>query len=261
MTMRKFIPAIWVMLAMAFFSLLVWAVTPNPTGGAATFSVRTNTSVLAQITTAPTAVDSVFICYIKKGTTDTSFVSQIDSVTSTKLVTNLQPGLNAYFFLLIRQGAGGKTALSSKTDLTLYGPEIEQTPNTNALELTEKLVRAVSWRPASVLETFVLNGTAAQDSSGHYKKWKRNSLIVKATQGGDSVKVMVYTFYGYRDMTQTGATVGFVSSGDSLNVNKQGTFLMRLSGSDATAMYFKFQAYSGNGKNDSLSVYLDRKRN
>ncbi|MDO8716410.1 MAG: hypothetical protein Q7J73_06335 [Dehalococcoidales bacterium] len=234
----------------------------TPTGGTITVTARTNTTALVQISTHPTAVDSVFICYIRvTGAADTIFVALTDTVVTSKLVSGLPPGLNANFFLLTRQGAGGPSAISNKETETIYGPEIEATPNTNLMELVEQLVRAVSWRMTSILNTFTLSGTAASDSTGHYKKWKRNTVIINARQAGDSVKVMMYTFYGYRDMTQAGATVGFVSSGDSLNINAPGTHALRLSGYDAPAMYFKFQSYSGNGKDDSLTVYLDRKRN
>lgn len=249
------------MAILVFLPVISWAAAP--TGGVITTTVRTNTTVLVQVTTAPTAVDSVFICRIKIGGTDTIYIAQIDSVTKAKVISSEPPGLNAAYFLRVNQGtkAAGKTAISDKDTVTVFGPEIEAMPATNANRLIEKVIRAVSWRPTTVTETFTVNGATGADSSGHYNAWKSNGIVVVATQAGDSVKTMLYTFYGHRDMTQTGETAGFVSSQDSLNISSIGTFGKTLTLNLATSvMYFKLQGYAGNGKNSAIEIYLTRDR-
>lgn len=243
------------------FPILAWGTTPPPTGGVITTIVRTNTTVMVQVTTAPTAVDSVFICTMVAGSSDTSFVAQIDSVTKAKLVTGQSPGVARIFFLLSRQGAGGKTAISDKDTVTVYGPEIEATPKTNALSLIEQMIRAVSWRPNSVLTTFTVNGATGADSTGEYYLWKNNAFVFKSSQAGDSVKVMAYFAYGYRDMTQAGATFGFAAYTDSLNITGPGVFRKMLTTSTVFGvMYVKFQGYAGNGKNAAIEAYAIRDR-
>lgn len=243
--------------------VVAWAAAfaADPDGGAITATVRTNTTAMIQITTAPDAVDSVFICHIAEGSTDTTFDALIDTVTTAKLITGLRPASVNYWFLLTRQGAGGPTALSDIDTLTQYGPEIELIPTTLALTATEKMVRAVSWRPDTIYETFTVNGTSGVDSTGHYRAWKNNSLTVKATQAGDSVKVMAYVFYGNRTMTQTGETFGFTSSADSLNISSEGVFGKTLQlNLAAPVLYVRFNGYAGNGKNTAIEVYLNRDR-
>lgn len=243
--------------------VVAWAAAfaADPDGGAITATVRTNTTAMIQITTAPDAVDSVFVCHIAEGSTDTTFDALIDTVTTSKLITGLRPASVNYWFLLTRQGAGGPTALSDIDTLTQYGPEIELIPTTLALTATEKMVRAVSWRPDTIYETFTVNGTSGVDSTGHYRAWKNNSLTVKATQAGDSVKVMAYIAYGHREMTQTGATFGFAAYEDSLNISSVGTFRKTLTANLAAGtMYIKFQGYTGNGKNAAIEVQLIRDR-
>ncbi len=243
---------------------LVWAVISwagAPTGGVIMTTVRTNQTILVQPTTAPTAVDSVFICYFAGASTDTTFAALIDTVTTAKLLTGLNPAKQYIVFLLSRQGAGAATALSDKDTVIVYGPEIEQNPNSVLMHSSEQIIRALSWRPTSVLTTFTINGASDADSSGQYIPYKSNSLIVKATQAGDSVNVTLYTFYGQRTMTQTGATVGFTSSQDSLNITAPGTFGKTLTlNLAAPVMYFKLQAYTGNGKNTAIEIYLTRDR-
>lgn len=258
--MRRFCFAtsiMWVII-LAFVNA-AWSAAP--TGGVITTNVRTNTDVLVQVTTAPTAVDSVFVCYIKIGGADTVFTAQIDSVTKAKVVTSQPPGLNAAYFLLVRQGAGGKTAISNKDTMIVYGPEIEAAPNTNAMRLNEKMVRAVSWRPLSILTTFTVNGSTGSDSTGHYNLWKNNAFVFSATQAGDSVKAMAYFAFGYREMSQAGATFGFSAYSDSVNITGPGIFRKTITTSTAFGvMYIKFAGYVGNGKNAAIEVYAIRDR-
>jgi hypothetical protein len=253
--MKKYI------LALAIFALAFPAYAADPDGGEITTTAISNTSILVQITTAPSAVDSVFVCYFRGAETDTTFAAQIDTVTTNKSLNNLDPSVTYTVFLLVRQGAGGPSDISDKDEVTTYGPEIESNPNRTELNHVERVIRATSWRPGSVLETFTLSGSAASDSSGQYLPWKHNSIIVKATQAGDSVKAMLYTWYGRREMTQKGTDTGFASSVDSLNITGQGIFAKTLQSElAAPAMYFKLQTYTGNGKNAAFELYLSRER-
>ena len=203
----------------------------DPDGGKITSSVLTNTSVRIAITSHPDAVDSVFVCRIAIGGTDTIFVAQIDTVTTTSTITGEPPGLNAAYFLLVRQGAGGPSAISDKDTLQIYGPEIERDPSAREFHIAEKMIRAVSWRPYNVLDEFTVNGATSEDSSGVYSLWKNNSFVFTATQDGDSVKAMVYFSFGHRNMTQKGTTIGFTAYTDSLNITSGGTFRKTLTAS------------------------------
>ena len=236
-----------------------WAA--NPSGGVITTTVRTNTTALIRVTTAPTAVDSVHICYISGS--DTLYAAKIDTTTTNKVISGFSPGTTKTFFLLVNQGtrAAGKAAISDKDTVTFYSPGIEATPNTNISQLTEQMIRAVSWRPTSVLTAFTVNGPTGADSTGHYNLWKNNAFVFKASQAGDSVKVMAYFAYGYRDMTQTGDTFGFTAYADSININAPGIFRKMLTTSTLFGMmYIKFDGWSGNGKNAAIEVYSIRDR-
>jgi hypothetical protein len=234
-------------------------------GGTITTSVVTNTQVLIKITTNPSSttggIDTVYVCHIKIGGTDTTFAAIIDSVIVTKLITGMSPNYQAAWFLLVRDTTG-KTAISDKDTVTVYSPEKESGQFDTKMFGTEQVITATSWRPYSLTSAFTINGSAGADSSAHYTPWKNNSLIVSSSQAGDSVKVMLYTWYGYRDMSsQTGATVGFASSKDSLNISGEGVFAKTLTPNMAApVMYFKLQGYAGNGKNSSLQIYLTRDR-
>jgi hypothetical protein len=233
----------------------------NPTGGAISATPHTNTAVRIAITTAPTAVDSVFICKFDAGSADTTFVSLVDSTAATYIISGQSPNSTAYWFLLTRQGAGEKTALSAKDTVTTYGPEIEATPGASALHLVEKMIRAVSWRPSTVYTTFTINGPTGADSTGHYRPWKAHGITVKASQAGDSVNVMAYIAYGKRDMKQTGETFGFAAYSDSLNITGPGVFRKTLTANVASeTMYIKFAGYNDNGKNAAIEIEYVRDR-
>jgi len=249
------------LIAVLFATAALIAHAADPYGGRIAATLVSNTSTKVTITTRPAAVDSVFVCRVVSGTSDTLFVAQIDTTTSSVTVTGLNPGETNYWFLLTRQGAGGPTALSDIDTLTQYGPEIEAYPNATALHLVESMIRAVSWRPSNILTTFTVNGATGADSTGHYRPWNNHSITVKASQAGDSVKVMAYIAYGKRLMTQTGATFGFGAYTDSLNIYDAGTFTKTLTANTAfETMYIKFAGYTGNGKNTAIEVEYVRDR-
>lgn len=243
------------------------AMAANPSAGAISVTVLTNQTLTVAITTAPAAVDSVFLCRFIGSATDTLFVAEVDTTDTSVSVTDEVPGRTSTYFLVAR--GSGKTALSAKSTITMYGPETEYIPATKndrdamarTLFLTEKVIRAVSWRPSTVLETFKLDGAAATDSSGHYTPWKNNSIVAIATQAGDSVATMLYVHYGYRVMTQTGATKGFSAAVDSLNITGPGTFTKTLTANTALpTMYFTFGSYAGNGHDAEVELFLTRER-
>jgi len=243
-----------------FLTLFCYKVYAALDGGAITTTVRSNTQVLIQITTLPTGgVDSVYVCRMTYGGSDTSFVATIDSVTTNKMITGQSPNLHAIYFLKVCGNAG--YTISDKDTVTVYPPEIGETVNSATESYVERVIRAISWRPISVLNTFTLDGSAATDSSAVYEPWKTNSVIITATQAGDSVKTIFYVHYGYRVMTQTGEWVGFCAKSESLNVSSAGTWGMTLLQSlNAPSMYYSFGSYEGNGKNASLRVDLKRDR-
>lgn len=238
-----------------------------PTGGAISITQMSNTAYTITIDTAPANIDTLYRCTLAGS--DTTFAATLSDTTATSVaVTGVDPLTAITTFLLVR-GEDGKTAISDKETFTMYGPEIEYYPiNRNDqlaydrnLHLTEQVIRAVSWRPNSLLSTFTLDGTTGADSSAVYTPWKNNAIVVHATQDGDSVKVKLYTYYGYRTMTQTGATVGYVSSVDSLDINATGVFFKTLTPNIAApAMYYTLKAYADNGKDTEIQIYLTRDR-
>ena len=221
--------------------------------------VRTNATVLIKTTTLPTECDTVYVCYIPIGSTDTTFVAS-DSTYAIELLSGLTPSLYAAFFKVVRDE--GKTAVSAKDTVRVYSPERESGAADRELNYTERVIRALSWRPTSVIETLTVDGMVGADSSGHYEPWNHNSITVEATQAGDSVKVMLYTWYGHRDMKiQKGITTGFVPSADSLNITGPGIFGKTLTlNMAAPVMYFKLQSYVANGQNTAINIWLTRDR-
>lgn len=241
-------------------ALFAGIVSGAPTGGVITTTVRTNTTALVQVTTAPTAVDSVFICYFAGSSTDTTFAATADSTTTNQLLSSLNPGKRYIVFLLVRQGAGELTALSDKDTITVYPPEIETAPASNVLASISKLFTATSWKPTALTESFTLNGTSAVDSTGVIELFKNTSFLVKTSQAGDSTKVMGYIHYGYRQTTQTGSWVEYALK-DSVNVSAPGGTLKVLSGHPPGAQcYIRWNSYAGNGKNTALEAYAIRER-
>lgn len=243
---------------------VVWAAAP--TGGAISITQDTNIAYTISIDTAPANIDTLYRCTLSGS--DTTFVAISDTTAESVEVTGISPGTAITTFLLVR-GEDGKTAISDKETFTMYGPETEYIPATKndrdamtrTLFLIEKVIRAVSWRPSTVLETFTLDGAAATDSSGHYTPWENNSLVAVATQAGDSVATMLYVHYGYRVMTQTGATKGFAAAVDSLNITGPGTFTKTLTANIALpTMYFTFGSYAGNGHDAEIELFLTRER-
>lgn len=232
-------------------------------GGVITTTARTNTTVLVQITTHPSGgvvADSVNICKLLIGGTDTTFITTCDTLTTAKVLTSQIPAQQAIYFLLVR-GVAGLTAISDKDTVTVYGPEIESDATDNEVAYNEKMIRATSWRPTSVLETFTINGSTGKDSTAIYTPWDYNAVTVDASQAGDSVKVMLYVCYGSRTMTQIGATQGFTAAAESLNVSTEGIFGKTFTSHVAApSMYFRLNGYAGNGKNTSVVIWLNRRR-
>ena len=235
-------------------SLTTYIANAAQTAGVITAQANTNQSALIRFTTAPTLCDSVYYCY-----DDTTFAALGDSTMGAKVITGLSPGVDYTFYAVTRNS--GATVVSNKDTVTVYGPEIEEAPNTGVMSKNEKIVRAVSWRPVTVLETFTVNGASGADSSGVYNLWDENSLVLNFTQGGDSVNVMLYTWYGSREMTQTGETHGFVATQDSLNIDAPGTYGISLTpDTGAQCAYWAFGAYGDNGKNTAVEAWLNRRK-
>jgi len=224
---------------------------------------RTNTKVLIKITTLPTAdvsIDSTDVCYFLLGATDTLFASSITSTTKNKVLTGFTPGKAYAFFVRVRDDTL-YTAISNIDTVTMYYPEIEATPDTKELFLTDLVATATSWRPDEVTTTFTFTDSSGEDSTCIFIPWENNSISVVASQAGDSVNVTLYTRYGYREMTQKGTLYGATLSGDSLNITSPGFFHKTLTANTAyPSMYFYMKSYNPNGKNASLTLYLNRRR-
>lgn len=228
-------------------------------GGAITTEVRTNTSVLIKVTTKASTLDSLYICRMYSGSSDTAFLALIDSTLVNKLLGSQEPGRQSIFFLLARD-ANGRTAISDKDTVTFYGSEIESSPTTKDLYKMERVISATSWRPADTTYTFTISGET-DDSTGVYIPWKDNSIFVTASQPNDSAKAMLYVVYGNREMTQKGSTYGYIVAKDSLNITGAGNFIKTLTASTAyPSMYFRLEGYKGNGKATTVSIYLTRSR-
>jgi len=224
------------------------------TAGAFDLTALTNQSAHIFITTAPTEVDSVYVCYA-----DTTFAALGDSATTSYVITGLSPGVAYDFFLVTRDE--GDTKVSASQEVTIYGPEIEVNPTTLNMVDKQPLIQALSWRPATILDSLVVDGASGADSSMVFIPYKTNSVVLNVTSAGDSVNVMGYLWYGERTMTQKGATVGYQVSPDSLNITKAGKFGWTFTRDvGAPAAYLKFEAYGDNGQNTTIDATLNRDR-
>jgi len=229
-------------------------------GGTIVTTVVNNTNVLVQMTTKASTADSVYICRMYPGSSDTTFLALIDTTIVNRLMSSQVPGRQSIYFVLARDGAG-HTAISDKDTVTVYSPEIGEETSSNIMRKVEKVITATSWRPYNPTESFTLSGSAAKDSSGVYEPWKNNTLVAVASQAGDSVKAIVYITYGYREMTQLGNWIGFTVPLDSLAITSSGVFKKSFTVNLAyPSMYFTFGSYAGNGKNSSIALYLTRDR-
>lgn len=236
-----------------------------PTGGAISITQDSNTAYTIAIDTAPANIDTLYRCTLSGS--DTTFVTLADTTATSVSVTGIDP-LTSIITFLLNRGEDGKTAISDKETFTMYGPEIEYYPSTRNdqaaydrdLQLTEQVIRAVSWRPDTLLDTFTIADAAGRDSTAVYTPWKNSAIIAKAT--GDSVKVILRTWHGYREMTQTGDTEGFaVSDADTLDLNEAGTFVKTLTANTAfPSMYWTLEGYTDNGHATEVQLWLSRER-
>jgi hypothetical protein len=239
-----------------------------PTGGAISITQDSNTAYTITIDTAPANIDTLYHCTLSGS--DTTFVTILSDTTATSEieVTGLSP-LDSIIAFLLTRGEDGKTAISDKESFTMYGPEIEYYPSSRNdreaydrdMQMVEQVIRGVSWRPDTLLDTFTI-ADDGRDSTAVYTPWKHNSLVAVAT--GDSVKVILRTWYGYRDMTQTGDTYGFAVStaeADTLDLTAAGTFTKTLTENTAyPCMYWTLEGYTDNGHATEVQLWLSRER-
>ncbi|HDY88894.1 MAG TPA: hypothetical protein ENH82_12380 [bacterium] len=250
--MKKYV---CILLLLLINPVLVYAAT---TAGVINTIVTSNTKALVQITTLASDVDSVYIGRLVVGVSDTVF-TVVDSTATSLFVSGLNPWTQHEFIMIARKA--GVTALSDPDTVRIYAPEIELFPNSTALNRTERVITATSWRPTDIISYLTVDGTNAGDSSAVYRTWNRNALTVVATQDGDSVATMIYVHYGYREPTQKGDWIGFPAASESLNVTSIGSFGKTFTaGVTSPSMYLTTGGYAGNGKNGTLSIYITRDR-
>jgi len=258
--MKKYIIPVMISMFIFAHSIKVYAAV---NAGEATIAVRTNTKIFVKITTHPSDVtaDSVYVCRIVSGSTDTSFVAQTDTLANNLWVTGQVPGQTSDYFLLARKG--GASDISEKTTLTLYPPEYETVPESNVQRDITKLWTATSWRPTNEMTySLTLNGKNVSDSTGVVGIWKTNGVMVVATQAGDSCYSILYVKQAYRERTQTGSWIGNGAAIDSLNITSPGSWFKTFSAVTAAPdMYMSVGSYSNNGKNASYTIYTIRDRN
>ncbi len=258
--MRKSIIPVLIFMFIVFAGMQVYAAV---NAGEATIAVRTNTKIFVTITTHPSDVtaDSVYVCKIVSGTTDTLYIAQTDTLANNLWVTGQVPGQTSTYFLLARKA--GATDVSETSELTMYPPEYEDPPASNVQREITKLWTATSWRPTNEMTySLTLDGYDVTDSTGVVEIWKTNGVMVVATQAGDSVKAVLYVKQAYRERTQTGSWIGNGAAIDSLNITSPGSFFKTFSAVTAAPdMYMSIGSYTNNGHNASYTIYTIRDRN
>lgn len=185
--MKRILVAISILLSL---SSSAWAVT----GAVITASTVTTDKIQITITTAPTVVDTTYICAFVGTSTDTTFIAIVDSTATSYLMTGLTERTKYIVFELTRDGSD-HTAISNKVTVVTYKNQIQDVTQRKGYNQI-RLYSSSSWLKNDKYKyeanSWTLTGVGATGKSMLFRGQPYVSLTLIGTAASDSISCTAY---------------------------------------------------------------------